>query len=121
MKPLSPSGQIKLWFLTNEWRHGVIGIGMATIAVAAVFAGVAHFGQKTGPSMESEAVIVSVGNWMSDTGNHPRVTVRLPDGKIDTLWLERTHHCRLGDTVIVSTTPTRSGVERSIVGGGCGG
>ena len=119
MKPLTPSQRIKLWFAINEWAHGAIVIGAATVVIGTAVGVGVYFGHRTGPDVESEAVIVALGYSPAKGGGGPKAVVRLPDGATYTLGLRHGHYCQTGDTVTVRTTPRGQMASRTIVFGGC--
>lgn len=116
MKPHSWSGRIKLWLLMNDWVEGAIGIALAIGFFGLIFLGVALVMKPGGPAVESRATIIAIGATATETGNMPRATIRLDDGSTGTVRLLRSHHCQIGDTVTVETTP---GVGHEIVHGDC--
>ncbi|MBI5942132.1 MAG: hypothetical protein HY859_17105 [Caulobacterales bacterium] len=111
--------RLRVWFLFNESA----ALWVAILGVALILGGITaaiHYAQTpTGPWTDQKATIVTMGDWLSDVGNIPQAVVRLPDGRSVTVTLNRTHSCRIGDQVIVSVGPERSGMGHAIRSQGC--
>ena len=119
MKSLTLSERFRLWIALSEGPALWVAILGTIVVVGGITALIAYYRSPTGPAVDQNAVVISMGNSLSETGNEPRAAVRLADGAVASVTLDRTHQCRIGDTVTISVEPQRWGISRSIYRRGC--
>ena len=119
MRPLTLFERFRLTITLSEGP----ALWVAIVGISCVLAGImglfVYFRTPTGSAVDQTGTIVSMGNWATDYGNEPRAAVRLPDGLLTSVTLERTHHCRVGDAVTVRIQPQRWGISHSVHRRGC--
>ena len=111
--------RLRLWFLFNEPAALWVAILGVALIVGGLYAAIHYAQTPTGPWTDQQVTIVAMGNLLTDTGNVPQAVVRLKDRRRVTVTLNRTHTCQVGDPIVVSVGPERSGIGHGIRSWGC--